>query len=63
MSCNSVADIAAIQIAYEREASTGSTLHDNGLQLLQAKCHDDGTHKFLCKVTLMIRLSIGPGDT
>jgi len=60
MSCNSVPDIAAIQIVYEREAATGSTRHNNGLQVPQAKCHDDGTDKFLCEVTLMIALSIGP---
>jgi hypothetical protein len=53
MSCNSVPDIAAIQSAYEREASVGSTLHDNALQVLQAKCHDDGTDKFLCEVTFI----------
>jgi hypothetical protein len=53
MSCNSVPDIATIQSAYEREASAGSPLHDNGLQVLQAKCHDDGTDKFLCEVTFI----------
>jgi hypothetical protein len=55
MSCNSVPDIAAIQTAYEREASAGSTLHDNGLQVMEAKCHDDGTDKFLCEVTFISR--------
>jgi hypothetical protein len=53
MSCNSGPDIAAIQTAYEREASAGSALHDNGLQVLQANCHDDGTDKFLCEVTFI----------
>ena len=53
MSCNSVPDIAAIQTAYQREASAGSALHDNNLQVLQAKCHDDGTDKFLCEVTFI----------
>jgi hypothetical protein len=53
MSCTSVPDIAAIQTTYEREASTGSTLHDSGLQVLRAKCHDDGTDKFLCEVTFI----------
>jgi hypothetical protein len=55
MSCNSGPDIAAIQTAYEREASAGSALHDNGLQVLQAKCHDDGTDKFLCEVTFILK--------
>jgi hypothetical protein len=31
LSCSSPPDIAVIQTAYEREASTGSTLHDTGL--------------------------------
>jgi hypothetical protein len=53
MSCNSVPDIAAIQTAYEREASAGSELHDSGLQVLQAKCHDGGADKFLCEVTFI----------
>ena len=53
MSCNSVPDIAAIQIVCEREAATGSTRHNNGLQVPQAKCHDDGTDKFLCEVTFI----------
>jgi hypothetical protein len=38
--CKPVPDIAVIQSAYEREASAGSALHDKGLQVLQAKCHD-----------------------
>jgi hypothetical protein len=53
MSCNSLPDIAAIQTAYEREAPAGSAFHDNGLQVLQANCHDDGTDKFLCEVTFI----------
>jgi hypothetical protein len=53
MSCNWVPDIAAIQTAYEREASAGSSLHDNGLQVLQTKCHDNGTDKFLCEITFI----------
>ena len=51
MSCEPVPDIAIIQSAYEREASVGSTLHDKGLQVLQAKCHDSGADGFLCEVT------------
>ena len=52
ISCNPVPDIAAIQTAYEREASAGSALHDKDLQVLQTKCHDDSSDKFLCEVTL-----------
>ena len=55
MSCNSEPDMAAIQTAYEREASAGSALHDKGLQVLQAKCRDDGTSKFLCEVTFILK--------
>ena len=59
MSCKPVPDIAVIQSAYEREASAGSALHDKGLQVLQAKCHDAGndsgasTGGFLCEVTFI----------
>ena len=53
MSCNSVPDIAAIQNAYEREASADNALNDDALQVLQAKCHNDGTDKFLCEVTFI----------
>ena len=50
LSCNSVPDMATIQTAYEREASSGSTLHDKELRVLQAKCHDDSSDRFLCEV-------------
>jgi hypothetical protein len=50
LSCNSVPDMAAIQTAYEREASSGSNLHDKELRVLRAKCHDDSTDRFLCEV-------------
>ena len=53
MFCGAVPDIAAIQTAYEREASAGSVLHDKGLQVLQAKCHDSSADAFLCEVTFM----------
>jgi hypothetical protein len=53
ISCNSVPDITAIQTAYDSEASAGNPLHDKGLQVLQAKCHDDGADIFLCEVTFI----------
>ena len=53
MSCNSVPDIAAIQTAYEREASIGSPFHDKALQVQQAQCHGDGSDKFLCEITFI----------
>jgi hypothetical protein len=49
--CKPAPDIGIIQSAYDREASSGSTLHDKGLQVLQAKCHDASADKFLCEVT------------
>jgi hypothetical protein len=53
MSCNPTPDIAAIQTAYERAASADSALHDNSLQVLQAKCHGDDAEKFLCEITFI----------
>jgi hypothetical protein len=55
LSCNSAPNIAAIQTAYEREAPAGNPLHDKGLQILQANCHDDGTDKFLCEITFILK--------
>jgi hypothetical protein len=55
MSCNAAPDIAAIQTAYEREAPAGSALHQKGLQVLQAKCRDDGADKFLCEVMFILK--------
>ena len=53
MSCISVPDITVIQTAYEREESAGSALHDKGLQVLRARCHDNTTGRFLCEVTFI----------
>jgi hypothetical protein len=53
MSCDSAPGTALIQTAYEREASAGSKLHDKGLQVLQAKCHDTSADGFLCEVTFI----------
>jgi len=50
LSCKPAPDMATIQTAYDREASLGSALHDKGLQVLQAKCHD-GSAGYLCEVT------------
>ena len=55
MSCSALPDAAMIQSAYDREESAGSKLHDQGLQVLQSKCHDDGTDKYLCEVTFVSR--------
>lgn len=53
VSCASPPDVAVIQTAYEREASAGSKLHDKDLKVLQSKCHDDGTDRYLCEVTFI----------
>jgi len=50
LSCKPAPDIGTIQSAYDHEASSGSALHDKGLQVLQAKCHDASADKFLCEV-------------
>ena len=55
MSCLASPDVAALQTAYEREEFAGSALHDNGLKILKAKCHDAGTDRFLCEVTFVSR--------
>jgi hypothetical protein len=56
MSCamQGIPGVAVIQSAYEREATSGSTLHDKDLQVLQAKCHDEGgNNAYLCEVTFI----------
>lgn len=53
MSCNSAPDVTAIQTAYERAASADSALHDNSLQVLQAKCHRGDAQTFLCEITFI----------
>jgi len=51
MACSTVPDVSTIQTAYDREAASGSTLHDKDLKVLQAKCHDSADGPFLCEVT------------
>lgn len=53
LACTPVPDVAAVQAAYQREASGGSKLHDNGLQVLEVKCHDGQKDQFLCEVTFV----------
>jgi hypothetical protein len=48
--CSAVPDVSIVQTAYEREASSGSSLHDKGLKVLKTKCHDDAGGRFLCEV-------------
>ena len=49
-SCAALPDITVIQAAYEREASSGSSLHDKELKVLKATCHDNSANRFLCEV-------------
>ena len=53
LSCAAEPNAAVIQSAYDREAAAGSKLHDKTLQVLQAKCHDDGTDKYRCEITFI----------
>jgi hypothetical protein len=55
LSCDaSTPNMAVIQSAYEREASSGSKLHDKGLRVLKATCDQDGAAgRFLCQVTFL----------
>ena len=53
--CGAVPDVTVIQSVYDREESAGSKLHDTDLQVLQSKCHDDGTDRYLCEVTFVSR--------
>ena len=59
LACSSVPNVAVIQTAYEREAA-GSELHDKDLQVLTAKCHDEGP--FLCEVTFISNKDPNKGD-
>jgi hypothetical protein len=54
LSCEPGPDVSTIQAAYELGASSSNRLHDSGLRVLEAKCHNytgeragDG---FLCEV-------------
>jgi len=51
LSCGATPGVAVIQSAYDREEATSNKLHDDSLHVLQAKCHGDGTDKYLCEVT------------
>ena len=47
-------DASTIQSAYELETAAGNNLHDSGLRVIEAKCHDDASgrvgEKYLCEV-------------
>jgi hypothetical protein len=54
-SCASVPDVPIVQAAYEREAASGSSLHDKGLKIIETKCHDRDGGQFLCEVMFVSR--------
>ena len=54
LSCGGAPDVSTIQSAYELETGSGNKLHDSGLRVIEAKCHDDAGQrdgkKYLCEV-------------
>jgi hypothetical protein len=60
LSCERTPNVSVIQAAYEREASSGRSLHDTGLQVREAKCHTSAGERvgdrFLCEVTFISRV-------
>ena len=53
LSCGAMPGVAVIQSAYDNAKAADDTLHDDSLQVLQASCRDDGTHKYLCEITFI----------
>ena len=53
LSCGATPGAAVVQSAYDREVTSGSAVHDDSLRVLQAKCRDDGTDKYLCEITFV----------
>ncbi len=53
LSCGAGAapNVSTIQSAYEREASSGGSLHDKGLKVVDASCDDLAGGQFLCQIT------------
>jgi len=48
--CGSFPTASTIQSAYEREASAANSLHDPGLQVMEASCDGNTNGQFLCQV-------------
>ncbi|WP_245257518.1 hypothetical protein [Methylocapsa acidiphila] len=42
-----------IQAAYEREAASGNSQHDPGLQVMEASCEPPSNGQFLCQVMFL----------
>jgi hypothetical protein len=53
LSCGATPGVAVIQSAYDNAKAVGNQLHDDTLQVLQAKCRDDGTNKYVCEITFI----------
>jgi len=45
--------VSVIQSAYESEASSGSSLHDRGLKVIETSCDKPVDDRFLCQVTFL----------
>ena len=50
---DSAPDVSLLQDAYERESAAGSSLHDAGLRLVEAKCDNGATGRYLCQVSFV----------
>jgi hypothetical protein len=54
LSCEPGPDVSTIQSAYELGAPSSNGLHDSGLRVLEAKCHnypgERASDSFLCEV-------------
>jgi hypothetical protein len=46
-------NVSIIQSAYESEASSGSSLHDRGLKVIEASCDKPVGDQFLCQITFL----------
>jgi hypothetical protein len=53
MICNASPDVAIIQAAYDKADAAAGVLHDKGLRVVNAKCHDSGVDAFLCEVSFI----------
>ncbi|MFK4652848.1 hypothetical protein ABIF97_002782 [Bradyrhizobium japonicum] len=55
LGCDTIAppDASALQAAYQREASSGSTLHSDNLRIVDATCNPAKDDRFLCQITFL----------
>jgi len=55
LSCGSrlVPDLSIIQLTYDQEEASGSTLHDKGLRIVETSCDAAAEGRSLCQVTFV----------